>query len=245
MNVPMIMEQNNQRVLTTAQLAEAYGTDENTIRQNFKRNKERFIEGKHFYALSGEELKKFVSDNLSLSKSAKVRKMYIWTENGALLHAKSLNTDKAWEVYEFLVDSYFRAKAETKPAELDYSGLSPQLQFMIQMEKRQNQLEARQDKLEERFEKGEQEAYQTGLQNARTLTSLEQNYFKRIVRVKAEILFKTQSGCLVELSLRQVQTGLYHALNRTFEVKSVSEIKRSILNEAVEFVKSCEFSDIL
>lgn len=114
MNVPMIMEQNNQRVLTTAQLAEAYGTDENTIRQNFKRNKERFIEGKHFYALSGEELKKFVSDNLSLSNSGRARKLHIWTENGALLHAKSLNTDKAWEVYEFLVDSYFR-KAEPQP----------------------------------------------------------------------------------------------------------------------------------
>ena len=31
-----------------------------------------------------------------------------------MLHAKSLNTDKAWEVYEFLVDSYFR-KAEPQP----------------------------------------------------------------------------------------------------------------------------------
>lgn len=29
---------------------------------------------------------------------------------GALLHAKSLNTDKAWEVYDYLVDFYFRAK---------------------------------------------------------------------------------------------------------------------------------------
>lgn len=27
-----------------------------------------------------------------------------------LLHAKSLNTDKAWEVYDYLVDFYFRAK---------------------------------------------------------------------------------------------------------------------------------------
>lgn len=27
---------------------------------------------------------------------------------GAFLHAKSLNTDKAWELYDKLVDSYFR-----------------------------------------------------------------------------------------------------------------------------------------
>lgn len=41
-------------------------------------------------------------------------------KKGALLHAKSLNTDKAWEVYEYLVDFYFRAKeqpqiTQTKP----------------------------------------------------------------------------------------------------------------------------------
>ena len=27
-----------------------------------------------------------------------------------MLHAKSLNTDEAWEVYEFLVDTYFRVQ---------------------------------------------------------------------------------------------------------------------------------------
>lgn len=31
-----------------------------------------------------------------------------------MLHAKSLNTDKAWQVYDYLVDFYFRAK-ENKP----------------------------------------------------------------------------------------------------------------------------------
>ena len=37
-------------------------------------------------------------------------RIHFWTEKGALLHAKSLNTDKAWEVYDYLVDFYFRAK---------------------------------------------------------------------------------------------------------------------------------------
>lgn len=33
-----------------------------------------------------------------------------WTEKDALLHTKSLNTDKAWEVYDHLVNFYFRVK---------------------------------------------------------------------------------------------------------------------------------------
>lgn len=48
-----------QRVLTTQQLAEVYETDINNIQANFKRNKERFIEGKHYFKLEGEELKEF------------------------------------------------------------------------------------------------------------------------------------------------------------------------------------------
>ena len=69
------------------------------------------------------------------ANSSKVRTLYLWTEKGALLHAKSLNTDKAWEVYDFLVENYFQKKGP------DYSALSPQLQFLIQMEQRQKQLE--------------------------------------------------------------------------------------------------------
>ena len=42
-----------------------------------------------------------------VGKTAKI--VYLWTEKGALLHAKSINTDKAWEVYNYLVDFYFRA----------------------------------------------------------------------------------------------------------------------------------------
>lgn len=113
MNVPMIMEQNNQRVLTTAQLAEAYSTTEKRISNNFNANRERYKEGKHFFLVKGEELKQFLAVT-NFGTANKVRQLYLWTEKGALFHAKSLNTDKAWEVYEFLVDSYFR-KAEPQP----------------------------------------------------------------------------------------------------------------------------------
>ncbi|MDE5772222.1 MAG: ORF6N domain-containing protein [Ruminococcus sp.] len=106
------IENEGKRVLTTAQLAEAYGTNVDTINRNFNRNKSRYTEGKHFYRLTGAELKEFfASDKLTDTNSSKIRTLYLWTEKGALLHAKSLNTDKAWEVYDFLVDTYFRVQA--------------------------------------------------------------------------------------------------------------------------------------
>ncbi|AWK13620.1 ORF6N domain-containing protein [Candidatus Fukatsuia symbiotica] len=46
-NLPVIIY-HHKRVITTELLAQGYGTDSNNIQQNFKRNKERFIESKHY-----------------------------------------------------------------------------------------------------------------------------------------------------------------------------------------------------
>lgn len=132
----LAIEARGQRVLTSAQIADCYGTTVDCIKQNFYANKTRFVEGKHYIALVGSELRDFknkvrisysvenkTENEVRNSHSAEVKakhqfdtqfkyakSLYLWTEKGALLHAKSLNTDKAWEVYDYLVDFYFRAK---------------------------------------------------------------------------------------------------------------------------------------
>lgn len=107
-----VIEIRGQRVLLTRQLAEAYGTERQIISNNYTRNKKRYIEGKHVIVLEGEHLKQFkashqIDDNLKYAHN-----LYLWIEKGALLHAKSLNTDKAWEVYDYLVDFYFRVQGQ-------------------------------------------------------------------------------------------------------------------------------------
>ncbi|ENU80135.1 hypothetical protein F975_01888 [Acinetobacter sp. ANC 3789] len=95
-------------VVTTEMLADFYGTDIDNIRQNFSRNVERFVEGKHFYKLEGSELKAFknsVTNCHAVKKNARI--VNLWTERGAARHAKMLDTDQAWEVFEKLEDCYF------------------------------------------------------------------------------------------------------------------------------------------
>lgn len=100
------------RVLTTQQIAEAYGTDSKTISYNFNHNKERYKEGKHFILLVGEELRAFREIH---DLPSNLNKLYLWTEKGAFLHAKSLNTDSAWDVYDRLVDDYFNKNQNEIP----------------------------------------------------------------------------------------------------------------------------------
>lgn len=105
-----IIEVRGQRVLTTKQIAEAYGTTKDKIIYNFNYNRARYVKGKHYIELKGEELrdlKRRCENQMSLKYA---KSLYLWTEKGALLHAKSLNTNKAWEVYDYLVDFYFRVK---------------------------------------------------------------------------------------------------------------------------------------
>ncbi len=114
-----IVEVRGIRVLTTKQLAEAYGTQVTVLRENFRRNKRRYMEGKHYIVLEGQELNEIKRETQLVSVFKQVKKANLWTERGALLHAKSINTDQAWEVYDRLVDFYFRAKEvreEAKPA---------------------------------------------------------------------------------------------------------------------------------
>lgn len=108
-----VLEHKEQRVLTTQQLADIFETDVNSIRQNFKRNKNRFIEGKHYYILKGADLKAFKNlvTNSHLVDHHTPR-LILWTERGANFHSKILDTDKAWEQFEYIEDTYFRAKQQ-------------------------------------------------------------------------------------------------------------------------------------
>jgi phage antirepressor YoqD-like protein len=116
MNKLTPIEHNGQRVLTTAQLGESYEADRQQISYNFKHNENRYTLGKHFFTLEGEEKREFINRHEIHDSSKNASIIYLWTEKGAWLHAKSLNTDRAWEAYEALVDDYYRVKQIQFPA---------------------------------------------------------------------------------------------------------------------------------
>ncbi|WP_339283741.1 ORF6N domain-containing protein [Paenibacillus sp. FSL R5-0486] len=107
MNQLKAIEKNDQRVLTSAQLATYFGVETNMLNRNFNRNKSRYTENKHFFVLTGDERREFINQSQIDLSSKKSQILYLWTKKGAFLHAKSLNTDRAWEAYESLVDDYF------------------------------------------------------------------------------------------------------------------------------------------
>ena len=119
MNELTILEHDNIRVMTTEQLAGAYECTTKQIQQNFSNNRERFTEGKHFFVLEGQDLQDFrlQVENIELQISPKARHLYLWTKRGAARHSKMLGTERAWDVFDELEESYFNPMKNMTPEE--------------------------------------------------------------------------------------------------------------------------------
>lgn len=125
-------------VLTTGMLAQAYEVEARRIRQNFANNRERFVEGKHFFILSGNDLRAFKNsvenfDSVRIAKN--VNALTLWTERGAARNAKMLDSDRAWDVFELLEETFFRVVRPASPTPDDFTGplsITPEQQCTLQ-----------------------------------------------------------------------------------------------------------------
>lgn len=139
-----IIEHVGERVLTTEQLAEVYECDVKRISENFKRNEDRFVENKHYFKLTGDSLKVFkaslgnqqIAENLKFAPT-----IYLWTRRGASRHCKMLGTDKAWEMFDQLEETYFNPKPkQLTPAEQMAQGLLAAKELLEAKEKQVKEL---------------------------------------------------------------------------------------------------------
>lgn len=223
MNNLTVTEYKNIRVLTTSQIAEAYETNTDVITKNFNRNKDRYIEGKHYICLEGDDLKAFKT-NGQIDLSSRINKLYLWTEKGAFLHAKSLNTDKAWEVYDRLVDEYFE-KGSRKPMTI-----AEQIQLLAQGNvELEEKIEAVNDDLQE-------------FKRDMPLLALE---CQKITKAKNQKVVPMLGGkdapAYKDNSLRQlVYSDIDAQLRREFGVNTYKAIKRSQCDVAIKIINEYE-----
>ncbi|EFB7144812.1 phage antirepressor Ant [Escherichia coli] len=113
-------------VITTELLAHLYGTKIKNISDNFLNNTTRFMPGKHYFKIEKNELREFKNRPETIGLVGKnARSLILWTERGAARHAKMLETDQAWDVFEKLEDCYFsQCEKNTGKQEKKPNGLS-------------------------------------------------------------------------------------------------------------------------
>ena len=219
MNELQITELNGQRVLTTQQIADGYGTTNKVISNNFNNNRTRFEEGKHFVLLVGEYLKEFLHSQ-NLGTQNKIRKLYLWTEKGALLHAKSLGTDEAWDMYDILVDTYFKVQEEKQFPQTPEQQIALLAQGNVNLNKKVEQIENSVLDLADRF-------------------GLPSNKAKVLQKKVASKVYMFTGGKYSNAHKKlgaKVFREFYKDLNNRFDVVKYSDIQLSRYDEALEYL---------
>ncbi len=216
MNQLEIIEHEGIRVLTTQQLSEVYETSTENIKQNFKRNKERFNEGRDYYLLKGKQLKEFLQvTNSHLQNQSKIRSMYLWTERGANRHSKILDTDQAWKQFDVLEETYFKAKSMSA-----MQLLKLQNQALVEVDEKVEHIDSR----------------VTNLENTTTVDSRKQYTLRKIASATAvRVLGGKESQAYLELH-HKVFCQLWRDYKDYFKIPSYRDTLKIDFEKAKEYL---------
>lgn len=197
------------RVLTTAQIAKAYDIESKSLMRSFQRHKERFTEGTHYYTLTGEELKAFKGERQNDATLKFTSLLYLWTEKGAFLLAKSISSEKAWEAYNLLNEQYYRLAQQQQ--------VEPIIEKLPYDPERFLALELRVEEMEKLLQRV-------------TLHSGEQRRVQEAVRERVYYLVSHKG------EKRQLFSKLHNALKKRYDVGSYRDIPQTKLDEALSFI---------
>lgn len=216
MNQLQIIEHEGIRVLTTQQLADVYETSTDNIKMNFKRNKDRFVEGRDYYLLKGDELKEFknlVTDSYLVDK--RTPQLYLWTERGANRHSKILDTDQAWKQFDVLEENYFKVKSMSA-----MQLLKLQNQALVEVDEKVEYIDSR----------------VTNLENTTTVDSRKQYTLRKIASATAvRVLGGKDSQAYLELH-HKVFCQLWRDYKDYFKIPSYRDTLKIDFEKAKEYL---------
>lgn len=227
MNTPQIIEYNNQRLLTTEQLAEFYHVGVKQIQQNFGNNRDKFIEGKHYFYLKGQQLKEFKMqlENIELV-NPRVSHLLLYTKQGASRHSKMLGTDRAWDMYDQLEENYFNPPQQmalpTSPREL----IQLALEGNVEVNQRVDEIDGRLKEIEEN----------------KLITTEDKGTLDRMVRKKVYLICKEQHLDQEAKSLLFSDIG--SSIKQVFEVPNRGRIKDKDFEKVIDFINMWEPSSV-
>lgn len=104
-----IVEYNNQRVLSSSEIAKAHNLENRNVKENFNNNKKYLIENEDYFILTKVDYELTYNEKLPKYYNA-IKEIILFTEQGYLMIARTFTGDLAWRVQRELVTNYFKMK---------------------------------------------------------------------------------------------------------------------------------------
>jgi len=140
------------RVVTSRQIADLHRKKVKSVNQTFTRNMERFEKDKDYYEVTRSDL---ITDNMNMSvffsKTSNTKDTYLFAEKGYFKLCKIFNDNVSWDVYEKLLDVYFRYK-EMKNYECVEDLIVLQAQSLKKLRLKVESIDNRLEKVEYNYE---------------------------------------------------------------------------------------------
>ena len=233
-NTPLsIKEYEGKRVVTFKDIDMCHKRPEGTARKRFNDNKKHFVEGEDFYKVCASEIR--TNNILNISDKCH-QDVVLITESGYYMLVKSFTDDLSWDVQRQLVNSYFRVQ-QVKDT---FSDLSPQLQYLIQMEQRQKQLEARQQEMENKLEhmqEDRKELIKATLDFGHISYSQQKSIAKAAKLRAIQCCYTAQAYDKIG---KRVIFSIYNALQEKFHVASYRDLCMNQMVDALAFIEMWE-----
>lgn len=119
-----------------------------------------------------------------------------------------------------------------------YQELSPQLQYLISLEKKQNELESKQIELENKIS-GIEELNEEKVQNILSYGRISYALQKSISRtVKFQCIKICQFACTYEAVGKKVESRIYRDLQKEFNVSSYRDLSYNQISDVLVFVET-------
>jgi len=213
----------NNLILTTEQLADFYKTSVQQIQQNFVNNKNKFIEGKHYYYLDGAELKQFKNYFEKFEVVGKrAPSLYLWTKRGASRHSKMLGTDQAWDMFDELEENYFNPKQQVK---LPHNSMEVlELFFQSQKENTKDIKEVKHRVVD--------------LEDNQTIAPGEYTYISHQVSKAVHEYVRTHDFVHTQQQRAKLYKDISRGLNEVTGVKTRTQLRRKNFETADEFISN-------
>ncbi len=115
-----IREYNGQRVVTFKDIDTVHERKNGTARNNFYKNKSRFIQDEDYYIIKRED------SNVAIDHIGEIppKGLVLMTESGYLMIVKTFKDDLSWKIQRRLVNAYFKVKNE-----LEQTAISDDMEF--------------------------------------------------------------------------------------------------------------------
>ena len=225
MNEVKIINSNGTLTVSSLQVAEDFGKEHRNVVQAIEELKKGVAE---------KSADLFIESSYQHRQNKQVYKSYNLTRDGFSLLVMGFTGKKALEWKLKYIEAFNLMEQKIKE---QYSDISPQLKFLIEMERKQKQLEAKQQELENKIAditEMRDETIKATFNYGRINAELQKSIVKA---VKIRCIDICRTAQMYDAVHKRIESTIYSDIKKRFEVSSYKDLAYNQFSDALLFIE--------